>query len=149
MCSSRGSTSGDRDACLHGTRLAMGDGSSNKVPTPMKTQLTTALLLGLFVGAGAGCSNDDSGGAHPPEAGDAFLTVVGETSVFMENGWQQAVIVRYHDGDNNPLAGEVDFAIGGTAAGATLSAPSAVTNSDGEATVNVNAGASGDASFTI
>jgi hypothetical protein len=114
----------------------------------MKTQLTTVLLLGLFVGAGAGCSNDDSG-PRPPEEGDAFLTVVGETSVFMENGWQQAVIVRYHDGDNNPLAGEVDFAIGGTAAGATLSAPSAITNRDGEATVNVNAGSAGDASFTI
>ncbi|HUQ06960.1 MAG TPA: hypothetical protein VM261_30925 [Kofleriaceae bacterium] len=115
----------------------------------MKTQLTTAILLGLFVGVGAGCSNDDNGGPQTPTEGDAFLTVVGETSVFMENGWQQAVIVRYHDGDDNPLAGEVDFAIGGTAAGATLSAPNAITNRDGEATVNVNAGASGDASFTI
>lgn len=114
----------------------------------MKTQLTTALLLGLLVGAGAGCSNDDSG-PQAPEAGDAFLTIVGETSVFMENGWQQAVIVRYHDGDNNPLAGEVDFAIGGTGGGATLSAPSAITNRDGEATVNVNAGPTGDASFSI
>src|SRR5574338_600411 len=148
MCSSTGTTSRDRIACPHGTTLAMGDGSSNKA-NPMKTQLTTAILLGLFVGAGAGCSNDDSGGPSQPEEGDAFLTVVGETSVFMENGWQQAVIVRYHDGDNNPLAGEVDFAIGGTAAGATLSAPSAITNRDGEATVNVNAGPTGDASFTI
>ena len=69
----------------------------------MKTQLTTAILLGLFVGVGAGCSSDDSG-PRAPEEGDAFLTIVGETSVFMENGWQQAVIVRYHDGDNNPLA---------------------------------------------
>jgi hypothetical protein len=115
----------------------------------MKTQLTTAILLGLFVGVGAGCSNDDGSGPQTPTEGDAFLTVVGETSVFMENGWQQAVIVRYHDGENNPLAGEVDFAIGGTAAGATLSAPSAITNRDGEATVNVNAGATGDAAFTI
>ncbi len=114
----------------------------------MKTQLSTALLIGLFVGTGAGCSNDDSG-PRPPEQGDAFLTIVGETSVFMENGWQQGVIVRYHDGEDNPLAGEVDFAIGGTAAGATLSAPSAVTNSEGEATVTVNAGASGEAAFTL
>ncbi|MBZ0238311.1 MAG: Ig-like domain-containing protein [Deltaproteobacteria bacterium] len=114
----------------------------------MKTQLTTALLLGLFVGAGAGCSSDDAG-PRPPEEGDAFLTIVGETNVFMENGWQQAIIVRYHDGDNNPLAGEVDFAIGGSAAGGTLSAPSAITDRDGEATVTVNAGANGDAAFTV
>ncbi len=114
----------------------------------MKTQLSTAILLGLFVGAGAGCSNDDAG-PRPPESGDAFLTVVGETSVFMENGWQQAVIVRYHDGEDNPLAGEVDFAIGGSGGGATLSAPSAITNRDGEATVNVNAGATGQAAFSV
>jgi hypothetical protein len=124
-------------------------GISKQGAHPMKTQLTTAILLGLFVGVGAGCSNDDGGGPSTPTEGDAFLTIVGETSVFMENGWQQAVVVRYHDGENNPLAGEVDFAIGGTAAGASLSAASAVTDREGEATVNVNAGATGDASFTI
>lgn len=117
----------------------------------MKPQLSSVLLSGFFVGAGlgAGCSSDDGNGPRPPEDGDAFLTVVGDTSVFMENGWQQAITVRYHDGDDNPLAGDVGFAIGGPAAGSTLSAAHAVTNREGEATVTVNAGASGEAAFTV
>jgi hypothetical protein len=36
-------------------------GISKQGAHPMKTQLTTAILLGLFVGVGAGCSNDDGG----------------------------------------------------------------------------------------
>lgn len=55
----------------------------------MKPQLSSVLLVGLFVGAGlAGCSNDDGGGPRPPEEGDAYLTIVGDISVFLENGWQ-------------------------------------------------------------
>ncbi|MBE7451135.1 MAG: hypothetical protein HS111_20235 [Kofleriaceae bacterium] len=115
----------------------------------MKTTLSTALLLGLFVGVGAGCASDDGGGPRPPQEGDAFLTVVGEANVFLENGWQQAITVRYHDGDDNPLAGEIDFAIGGSAGGATLSSGSAVTNQHGEATVSVVAGGSGEAAFSV
>lgn len=113
----------------------------------MKLQLTSVLLFGFFVGA-AGCSNDDSG-PRPPEEGDAFLTIVGDTSVFLENGWQQAITVRYHDGDNNPLAGEVGFVIGGSAAGSTLSSAHAITDSEGQATVTVNAGATGEAAFSV
>ncbi|HVK75659.1 MAG TPA: hypothetical protein VM734_20150 [Kofleriaceae bacterium] len=116
----------------------------------MKTTISAALILGLFLGAGgAGCSSDDGGGARPPEEGDAFLTVVGETNVFMENGWQQAITVRYHDGENHPLAGEVGFAIRGPAGGATLSAATAVTDRDGKATVTLAAGATGEAAFTV
>lgn len=116
----------------------------------MKLQLSSVLLFGFFVGTGlgAGCASDDAG-PRPPEEGDAFLTVVGDTNVFLENGWQQAITVRYHDGDNNPLAGEVAFVIGGTAAGGTLSAPQAITDRDGQATVTVNAGATGETAFTV
>lgn len=118
----------------------------------MKPQLSSVLLFGFFVGAGlgAGCSSSDDGaGPRPPEAGDAFLTIVGESSVFMENGWQQAITVRYHDGDDHALAGEVGFAIGGTAAGGSLSAAHAVTDQDGEATVMVHAGPSGETAFSV
>lgn len=116
----------------------------------MKLQLSSVLLFGFFVGTGlgAGCSNDDAG-PRPPEEGDAFLTIVGDTNVFLENGWQQAITVRYHDGEDNPLAGEVGFVIGGSAAGGTLSAAQAVTDRDGQATVTVNAGASGETAFTV
>jgi hypothetical protein len=119
----------------------------------MKLQLSSILLFGFFVGTGlgAGCSNDDGGGGgpRPPEEGDAFLTIVGDSNVFLENGWQQAITVRYHDGDNNPLAGEVAFVIGGTARGGALSAANAVTNQNGEATVTVTAGATGEAAFNV
>lgn len=117
----------------------------------MKPQLSTALLFGFLAGAGlgAGCSSSDDGQPRPPEAGDAYLTIVGESSVFMENGWQQAITVRYHDGDDNPLAGEVGFTVGGAAGGGTLSAAHAVTDRDGQATVNVQAGASGEAAFSV
>jgi len=113
----------------------------------MNTTLRTALVLGIFFGTGAVACTGDA--ARAPEEGNAYLSIVGESSVFMENGWQQAIIVRYHDGDDHPLAGQIDFAITGAGGGATLSSGSAVTDREGEATVVVNAGASGDAAFSV
>ncbi len=111
----------------------------------MKTVITCAALLGLCAAACTG----DADALRQPEAGDAYLTVVGDDDVFMENGWRQAITVRYHDGDDHPLAGEIAFALEGRGGGATLSATRAVTNARGEATVAVVAGGSGEAAFAV
>ncbi|HVV86541.1 MAG TPA: hypothetical protein VHE35_25965 [Kofleriaceae bacterium] len=112
----------------------------------MKSLLTCAALIGICAAA---CTGDDDHALQPPESGDAYLTIVGDKNVFMENGWQQAITVRYHDGDDHPLAGEIAFSLEGTGGGATLTSTRAVTDAHGEATVKVQAGATGDAAFAV
>src|SRR5689334_10340457 len=121
----------------------------------MKITISSALMFGLFLGAGlgVGCSSGAASGGggdgKPPVNGDAFLTVVGSANVFVGNGAQQAITVRYHDQADTPLAGEVDFAIKGDGGGAALSSAKAVTDKDGNATVTLTTGTGGDAAFTV
>ncbi len=116
---------------------------------------TASKLSALFVAlaiAGMGCSSsepDPGGNGNPPEPGNAYLTIVGDSNVFMESGWTQTISVRYHDGNDGALAGEVEFSVVGNSNGGTISSPSSVTNSDGQASIDVIAGATGEAAFTI
>lgn len=112
---------------------------------------TTALTMTLFLalGAAAGCSSsgaDDDGDVAPE---GATLTIVGERSLLMENGWATELTVRYSDDAGAPLAGQVEFALAGEGAGAYLSDGFAFTDAEGMATITLNTGEDGNATFRI
>src|SRR5215510_6741756 len=117
----------------------------------MKTRIiTSSLLFALAVAAAGACSsNGDDDDTTDPQPGDAYLTIVGDDNLFLENGWRQSITVKYHDGSDQPLAGLVEFSVVGSSSGGTISAPSAATDAEGHATIDVIAGALGDASFII
>jgi hypothetical protein len=116
----------------------------------MKTRITRSALFALAIAmAGACSSNGGDDDDDQPQPGNAYLTIVGDANVFIENGWRQSLTVKYHDGDQQPLAGLVEFSVVGASGGGTLSAPSAATDAEGKANVDVIAGAQGDASFII
>jgi hypothetical protein len=108
--------------------------------------LTVSLLLAL--GAAAGCASDGADDAQTPDEATK-LTIVGERTLRLENGWATELTVRYTDLDDAPLAGSIDFVIDGEPAGAFLSAEQAVTNASGEATVTLTTGSTGDAAFDV
>ena len=116
-------------------------------------KITRTFLLALTMAAAVGCSaadsGDDGGDPLPPTAGNAELTVVGDSNVFLENGWTHRISVRYHDGDDQALAGRIDFAVVGNSAGGTVSSSFGVTDNNGVVTIDVSAGVTGDASFKI
>jgi len=113
---------------------------------------TIKLILVAALTTAAACAGGDTGGdddddnANPDEA---FLTIVGDRDVFLENGWTQRLVVRYHDGDNEPLAGQISFQIVGVSGGANLLDTSGVTDSDGLVQVDLVAGQNGDSLFTV
>ncbi len=117
----------------------------------MKT-ITKSILFAVAISL-VGCTTaapvggDDT--PNPPDPDNAYLTIVGDNQYFMEGGWRQTLTVRYHDDADQPLAGQVDFSIVGAPAGATLSATFGVTNADGQATIDLIAGAQGDAAFKV
>ncbi len=125
------------------------------MPPAMKTQghlkhffiAAVATLLGAC-GPSAGPVGPVSTGGTPP-AGQAYLTIIGNTNVFLDSGAQQTLTVKYTDAKNQPIAGQVSFAVNGTAVGATLSSASAVTASDGTANINVTGGTTGSAAFLV
>lgn len=92
----------------------------------------------------AACGGDGDG----PDGG-AFLTIVGDDQLFVESGSLRELRVRYHDGDNDPIAGTVAFDIVGNGGGSSLSRGSVVTDSDGMAIVNLQLGDADEASFQI
>jgi len=116
----------------------------------MKTRITKSILFALAITAAGACtssgSDDDVG---DPQPGNAYLTIVGDSNVFLENGWRQPTSVKYHDDADRPLAGLVEFSVVGNSSGGTISSPSSATNSSGLAGVDVLAGAQGEAVFTI
>jgi hypothetical protein len=113
------------------------------------TKISALFLAVALTGAGCSSSEPDGPGGSDPEPGNAYLTIVGDSNVFLENGWRQTITVRYHDASDQPLAGEVEFSVVGNSNGGTISSPSAVTNADGLASIDVIAGAEGEAVFTI
>ena len=116
----------------------------------MKTRITRGILFALAVAtAGACTSSGDDDGPADPQPGNAYLTIVGDANVFLENGWRQTITVKYHDDDQQPLAGLVEFSVVGSSSGGTISAPSSATSADGLANIDVIAGAQGEASFVI
>jgi hypothetical protein len=101
-------------------------------------------ILSAALALSAACGGDKGGGDD-----QAFLTIVGDKNVFLDNGDVQKLRIRYHDGDDNPLAGAVDFRMVGTNGGAVLSKNSGITNASGVVEIEVTAGSSGAASFQI
>lgn len=84
----------------------------------------------------AACGGD----GNVPEPGNAFLTIVGDSNMFIDHAERRVLTVRYHDGDDLPLDGEVAFEIRGDAGGATISANSGYTNANGLVEITLNAG---------
>jgi len=107
-------------------------------------------LFAIAIAVAGGCAADKADDdPQPPQPGNAYLTIVGDTNVFLENGWHQTLTVQYHDGNQQPLAGQIDFAVVGNSQGGTINTPFAVTDADGVATIEVIAGAEGEAAFKI
>lgn len=113
---------------------------------------TIKLLLVAALSTAAACAGGDTGGDDDDDNAipdQAYLTIVGDRDVFLENGWTHRLVVRYHDDNNEPLAGQVDFKIVGGAGGANLLRTSGVTDSDGLVQVDLVAGQNGDSLFTV
>lgn len=91
--------------------------------------------LALTFGAAA-CGSD----ASTDDANGAYLTIQGDSNLFLEPGYQRALAVQYHDGQGNPLTGEVSFEVVGEAKGSTLSKDYGATNASGEASLSLFAG---------
>ncbi len=118
----------------------------------MKTaKITKSFLFAIAIAVAGGCAADagDDGEPQDPQPGNAYLTVVGDTNVFLENGWRQTLTIKYHNANNEPLAGQVDFAVVGNSRGGTITTPFAITDASGVATIEVIAGAAEDAAFKI
>src|SRR5262249_48512609 len=80
-----------------------------------------------------------------PTDGHAYLKIVGDKSVFLENGQRRELVVKYVDDNDGPLAGSIAFRVDGDFMGGSLSAPSGVTGADGSVHVMVNGGPTGEA----
>jgi len=106
----------------------------------LKAKLQITLLATLFVSLAA-CGG---GGSD-----NAYLTIVGDSNVFLDNNDIQTLRVRYHDSADDPLQGQVAFRLVGTTGGATLNRSSALTDDNGVVEVELRAGKSGSATFTI
>lgn len=106
-------------------------------------KLHLTILSALLALSAAACGGSNDGNEQ------AFLTIVGDKNVFLDNGDVQKLRVRYHDAEDRPLSGAVDFRLVGTTGGSTLSKSTAVTNPDGIVEIDLSAGQSGSANFTV
>src|SRR5688572_987957 len=97
----------------------------NTTPRPILAGLGLAFALAACSGAGA---------AAKPEEGNAFLTVVGERTVALDYAQAMNLAVRYHNSDDEPLAGEVKIEVTGDTAGAQIARTSAIADAQGIAT---------------
>src|SRR5690606_17366695 len=78
----------------------------------------------------------------------AYLTIVGDRNVYVGYESTRRLSIRYHDADNQPLAGEVGFAVAGDLRGSSISTSSGVTNSQGIVEIDVHGGPD-DTTFRI
>jgi hypothetical protein len=102
--------------------------------------LTLTLFLAL-----AACGGDDG---NQPSEGNAFLTIVGDTTMFVDYRAQRILTVRYHDASDQPLSGEVTFELRGEPAGSALNATAGATSVDGLVEITLAAG-DDDAAFEV
>jgi len=115
-----------------------------------QAKITKSFLFAIAIAVAGGCAADVSDDEpQQPQPGNAYLTVVGDVNVFLENGWRQTLTIKYHDGNDQPLAGQIDFAVVGNSRGGTITTPFAVTDANGVATIEVIAGAQEEAAFKI
>ena len=109
---------------------------------------TASLRNSIFVGIALSLTAACGGDGNVPEPGNTFLTIVGDSNMFIDHSERRVLTVRYHDGEDLPLDGEVRFELRGDAGGATISAESGYTNANGLVEITLNAGAT-DAAFEI
>lgn len=99
---------------------------------------SSSILLAFVLGIGAAACGSDSAG----DPAGAYLTIQGDTKLFLEPGFQRELSVKYHDANGDALTGEVDFEIIGNAKGATLNRSSSATTVAGTASSKVSLGES-------
>ncbi len=103
--------------------------------TKTNTKNTTILFaIALAIGAAA-CGSDTSG-----DANGAYLSIQGDPQLFLEPGYQRDLAVKYHDGQGNPLVGEVSFEILGEPRGTSIDKAFGATNAQGDASLTLYAG---------
>jgi hypothetical protein len=106
-------------------------------PVPKHSAAFLVSLAALSLGAGCSSSAGGAGDApRTPVEGHAFLTIVGESDVFVA-ALGQTITVRYHDDEGHALAGEVAFDIVGDPRGGDLSATTATTDAEGLTHIDV------------
>lgn len=108
----------------------------------MKT-LTLGAVLGLM-GLGLGCGGDSSG-----DEANAFLTIVGSADLAVDAEASVPLTVRYHDADDQPLAGKISFRLDGADPAVTLSTASSTANADGEVTIDLRLGRGAALEFKV
>lgn len=119
-------------------------------PIEMKGSRFYAAIFATAMLAGA-CASEDVGPVPvvEPQAGHAFLKIVGDKSVFLEYGGAKELVVKYVNDQDEGLAGSVSFKIDGNGAGATLSSTTAVTGPGGEVRIAVTGGSTADSAFRV
>jgi hypothetical protein len=106
----------------------------------LATRNPRAIFAALLL---VGCATQDLGPTpmpKPPVAGHAYLEIVGDRNVFVDTGARSTITVKYHDDAGDPIAGAVAFEIQGDAKGGSLTAASAITDNQGLAKVDLQAG---------
>jgi hypothetical protein len=102
--------------------------------TTKKSVAPILFALALAIGSAA-CGSDASG-----DQSGAYLTIQGDSSLFLEPGYQRDLAVRYHDGQGNPLTGEVSFEIIGDPKGSSINKNYSATDQAGDARFQLFAG---------
>ncbi len=108
-------------------------------------QVTALLAIALAACASDAVGPTKGGNNPPPTDGHAYLKIVGDKNVFLDNGATKELVVMYVDDANMPLAGTIAFKVDGDLMGGRLSASSGVTGADGSVHINVTGGPTGEA----
>jgi hypothetical protein len=118
-------------------------------PTEMKgSRFYAALFAATLLGA---CASEQLGPTPTiePQPGHAFLKIVGDKNVFLENGNSRELIVKYVNDKDEGLAGSVSFKIEGDPKTSSISSTSSVTGPGGEVRIAVTGASSGEAAFRV
>lgn len=110
-----------------------------------------SLAIAFLLATGAGCAGDDAPPFNPddPRLMNARLEFVSMSAQSLRHNASTDLTVRYVLDDGTPIdAAPIAFAITGTAGGASLSARTADTSPDGDATIRLTSGAT-DATFGV
>src|SRR5690606_1362987 len=90
----------------------------------LATSALAVALTAITAGATAACGDADVG-----DSAAAILSIQGEADLSLPAGGAATLVVRYHDGLDQPLAGRVEFVVLGD--GGALAAPTALATEDG------------------
>lgn len=94
------------------------------------------LPLSLSAALVVACASSPDG-PRPPTEGHSFLTIVGDSDMYVADGVSKELVVLYHDDQMRPLTGEVAFDLLGDPRGGDLSATASATDAEGLARIEV------------